>query len=173
MTPEILAAIIPDHFQCLITICVTRKSNYGDFLFAVAAFDLDSSFMQRDLGKLEEGANLCVYSELQPITFKLKERIGLRNLSEIENYVYRDSHDSTDSLHTIITRWIESSQPNIKPTWTDLIQFLEEFGEKKMFTSKLKHYLTSAPRDVSTKEINFEEESKLLRIHNHNIILWG
>ena len=136
------------------------------FIFAVAAVNLDSPFSLRDLEKLEVGANLCVYSKLKPFAFKLKEKIGLRNLSEEENFVFRTLHGSAISpLNGFIIRWTKCTRRKIEPTWTNFIKLLEEF-EEKTFANELRHYLTSAPECYSSaaKETNFEEKSMLLSV---------
>ena len=133
------------------------------FMIAVSAVELNCPFTLRDLEKLELGANLPIYSKLQPFAYDLKEKIGLGNLSEEQMFVYRALHGNTDSIHTFIIRWIKSSNPNIEHTWMNLIQLLEEFGEK-MFANQLKHYLTFPPECVATKETSVEELSRFLKL---------
>ena len=103
-----------------------------------------------------------MYSKLQPFAFDLKTKIGLGNLSDEQTFVYRALHSDTDSIHTFIIRWIKSRNPNIDHTWVNLIQLLEEFGEK-MFADELKHYLTFPPGCTTSKKTSMEELSKLNR----------
>ena len=137
------------------------KRHIAIVLFTVAAVDLNQRFEQRDLEKLESGAKLCVYKQLEQHATDLKTKVGIKNPSEEEIFFRRIMRDTihTSLAHKIVNKWIEISNPNIEPTWNNLIQVLEEYG-KKVFANELRHYLTSTPECVTAKETNLEEESK-------------
>ena len=143
--------------------CLTIQFMCTFFMITVSAVELNCLFTLRDLEKLESGANIPVYNKLQPFAFDLKTKIGLGNLSEEQTFVYRALHGNTDSIHTFIIRWIKSRNPKIERTWMNLIQLLEEFGEK-MFANQLKHYLTFPPECVAIKETGMEELSRFLKL---------
>ena len=130
--------------------------------FTVSAVKLDSLFTLWDLEMLKLGTNLSVYSKLEPFAYDLKDKVGLGNLSDEQTSSFKKQHGDTDLIHTFIIRWIESKDPNIEHTWVNLIQLLEEFGEK-MFADELKHYLTFPPGCTTSKKTSMEELSKLNR----------
>ena len=130
-------------------------------LFTVAAVDLNQRFEQRDLEKLKSGAKLCVYKQLEQHATDLKTKVGIKNPSEEEIFFCGIMRDAvhTSLAHKIVNEWIEISNPSIKPKWNNLIQVLEELGEK-VFANELRCYLTSIPECVTAKETNLEKESR-------------
>ena len=124
----------------------------------MAAVNLTCPFKLRDLDKLKAGTDLPVFKHLEPYIIELKERLGLEDRSRLEIMFSAEKGD-INPLQTIFIRWM-NSHSSIKPTWKNLIQFLDEFKEEK-FAERLKLYLTSVPEHITTKKT---VESELQRL---------
>ena len=129
------------------------------YFFTVSAVDPTCNFKLRDLKKLEAGTDVFMYRQLRD-PFRLKEELGLRNLSPREAVYFKANHGDADRHEIFFIRWI-NNHSSVKPTWRNLIDFLEKFDEEKV-AHKLKLYLTSVPEHIVAKNT---AESKL-PVHN-------
>ena len=113
--------------------------------------DLDNLFTLRDLIKVEAGANLPVYTKLEPHVYKIKEKLEIQSPVD-PNFSLMWDNKKDSVFVSFIKEWVGIKNPRIKPTWRNLILLLKEFGEED-FACQLEQYLMSTPES--------NEENKL------------